>query len=144
MAFAVPYGQGQLTFHLPDGLHVDVVGLAEVAAAANPTGAVEAALGAPVGGVDWESWRGARSAAIAINDKTRPVPHEYLLPPLLRRLEALGLAPEAIRLLIASGAHPPMPAKDFFHVVPAEVLARYPVLSHDADDKPSPETSRER
>jgi nickel-dependent lactate racemase len=84
--------------------------------------------------VDWESWRGTRSAAIAINDKTRPVPHEHLLPPLLRRLEGLGLAAEAIRLFIASGAHPPMEAKDFLHVVPAAVLARCPVLSHDADD----------
>jgi nickel-dependent lactate racemase len=137
LAFAIPYGQGQLTFHLPDGLLVDAVEPAEVAAAVNPIGAVEAALRAPIGGVDWESWRGPRSAAIAINDKTRPVPHEHLLPPLLRRLEGLGLAPEAIRLFIASGAHPPMPASDFLQVVPAEVLARYPVLGHDAGDKPN-------
>ena len=133
--FSLPYGRGDLTFCLPDGLHVEVVEPPPVAAAVNPTGTVEAALDAPLGGVAWEGWRGARSAAIAINDKTRPVPHEHLLPPLLRRLEGLGLAPEAIRLFVASGAHPPMPPEDFLHIVPAEVLARYPVLSHDADDK---------
>ncbi len=134
-AFALPYGQGQLTFHLPDGLDVEVVELAEVAAAADPTGAVEAALDAPIGAVDWERWRRARSAAIAINDKTRPVPHEHLLPPLLHRLEAQGLEPRAIELFIACGAHPPMPRKEHRQIVPAEVLARYPVLCHDADDR---------
>jgi nickel-dependent lactate racemase len=83
--------------------------------------------------LDWVRFRGARSAAIAINDKTRPVPHEYLLPPLLRRLEMLGLAPEAIRLLIATGAHAPMPSEEYPRVVPAEILTRHPVLCHDAD-----------
>jgi len=133
--FALPYGQGQLTCRLPDGLHVEVVEPTEVAAAVNPLGSVEAALDTPVGGVAWETWQGACSAAIAINDKTRPVPHEYLLPPLLTRLEALGLAPEAVRIIIAGGAHAPMPPEEFPYVVPAEVLARYPVLCHDADDR---------
>jgi nickel-dependent lactate racemase len=133
-AYSLPYGQGQLSFRLPDELDVEVVEPAEVTAVRDPIGAVEAALEAPIGGADWESWREARSAAIAINDKTRPVPTEHLLPPLLRRLEGLGLAPEAIRLLIACGAHRPMPPGEFQRVIPAEMLARYPVGCHDADD----------
>jgi nickel-dependent lactate racemase len=136
-AFSLPYGQGQLSFRLPDGLHVEVVEPEEATAVRDPIGTVEAALDAPSGGADWETWRGARSAAIAINDKTRPVPHEHLLPPLLRRLEGLGLAPEAIRLLIAGGAHRPMRPEEFQRVVPAEVLARYPIFCHDADDRPN-------
>ncbi|MGD9049765.1 MAG: nickel-dependent lactate racemase [Anaerolineae bacterium] len=137
MVFAVPYGPGQLSYSLPAGLRVEVIEPVEVRAAENPTGAVEAALDAPVGGVDWESWRGARSAAIAINDKTRPVPHEHLLPPLLRRLQRLGLAPEASQLIIASGTHPPVPPGEYPRVVPAEVLDRYPVFCHDADERES-------
>jgi nickel-dependent lactate racemase len=62
------------------------------------------------------------------------VPHEHLLPPLLRRLEALGLPPDAITLIIATGTHPPMLPGEFARVVPAEILARYPILCHDADD----------
>lgn len=134
MDFALPFGQGQLSASLADGLYVEVVEPADVAATENPTAAVEAALDAPLGGVDWENWRGAHSAAIAINDKTRPVPHEHLLPPLLRRLEWLGLAPEDIQLFIACGTHPLMSPEDYHRVVPAEVLARYPVQCHDADD----------
>jgi nickel-dependent lactate racemase len=100
-------------------------------------GVVETALDAPLGGASPSDFRGARSAAVAINDKTRPVPHEYLLPPLLQRLKGVGLAPEAITLLIATGAHPPMPPNEFALVVPAEVLARYRVLCHDADEDAS-------
>lgn len=73
------------------------------------------------------------SVAIAINDKTRPVPHKYLLPPLLARLEALGLAPADITLVIATGTHAPMPAAEFGLVVPPEILGRYPIISHDCD-----------
>jgi len=86
-------------------------------------------------GIDLARLRDIRSAAIAINDKTRPVPHQHLLPPLLHRIEALGLPPEAITLIIATGMHPPMPSKEYPRVVPEEVLARYPVLCHDAEDR---------
>jgi len=71
---------------------------------------------------------------VAINDRTRPVPHGHLLLPLLRRLEGLGLPPEAITLLIATGVHPTMPPTEFTRVVPADALARYSVLCHGADD----------
>lgn len=137
MRVRVPYGRTALTFDLPDNLAVDVVEPIDVAAAADPLGVVEGALDAPVGGKRLSDFRGARSAAVAINDKTRPVPHEHLLPPLLRRLEALGLPPDAITLLIATGAHPPMPPSEFARVVPPSLLARYPVVCHDADDTAS-------
>jgi nickel-dependent lactate racemase len=133
-AFTVPYGQAHLMFRLPSGLRVEVVAPPAVPAVADPLGVVEAALDTPVGSARLTGFRGVRSAAVAINDKTRPVPHEHLLPPLLRRLEGLGLAPTDIQIIIASGAHPPMPRKEFPRVVPAEVLARYPVCCHDAND----------
>jgi nickel-dependent lactate racemase len=80
---------------------------------------------------------GVESAAIAINDKTRPVPHKHLLPPLLEQLERLGLPPEKITLLIATGTHPPMPPEEFEWVVPPDILDRYPVVCHDAYDQVS-------
>ena len=132
--FRVPYGKGELSFGLPDGVEAEVVVPADMPAAPDPAGAVEAALTMSVGGVDLANFQDARSVAIAINDKTRPVPHQHLLPPLLRRLEELGLPPEAITLIIATGTHPPMPPEEYPRVVPREILARYPVLCHDADD----------
>lgn len=133
MEIVLPYGKRQLSLRLPPPWRAEWIAPQEVAAAANPQEAVEAALAAPVGGVRLEDFRGARSAAIAINDKTRPVPHDVLLPPLLARLEALGIPPTAITLLIATGAHAPMPPEEFERVAPPAILARYPIVSHDCD-----------
>lgn len=134
-ALTVPYGRDHLSFSLPDHLAAEVVALPDTPATPDPTGAVEAALAAPVGGIDLADLQDARSAAIAINDKTRPVPHQYLLPPLLRRLEGLGLSPDAITLIIATGTHPPVSPEEYPSVLPHDVLANYPVVCHDADDR---------
>lgn len=131
--FQLPYDHETLTLHVPDGYPTTLIAPQEVAPAPDPVQAVDRALDAPVGDVTLFDFAGARSVAIAINDKTRPVPHEHLLPPLLARLEALGLGPDAVTLIIATGAHAPMPPEAFARVVPPEILARYPVVSHDCD-----------
>ncbi len=135
--YHLPYGKTQLTFVLPDGLAVQLLTPRETAGAADEMAAVAQALAAPVGGptlAELVAGLGPRpTVAIAVNDKTRPVPHKYLLPPLLARLEALGVAAEAITLIAATGTHTPMQPAEFAEIIPAEVLARYPVISHDCD-----------
>jgi nickel-dependent lactate racemase len=132
--FCIPYGPGHLAFSLPERVQAKTIEAQEAADIQDPLSAVERALAAPVGDVGLAAFRGARSAAIAINDKTRAVPHRYLLPPLMQELEALGIARSEIRLLIATGAHPPMLRTEFPGVLPRAMLARYPVLCHDADE----------
>lgn len=122
-----------LSLNLDTAAHVEQVLPTETAAAEDPVASVTAALAQPVGGVTLADYAGVRSAAVAINDKTRPVPHDVLLPPLLRALERLGLPPEAITLIIATGTHIPMHPDSFERVVPPEILERYPVISHDCD-----------
>ena len=131
--FRLPYGDTTLTAHLPEDYTVTRIAPRDLSPVPNPLQAVNRALDAPVGGWKLADFRDARSAAIAINDKTRPVPHAQLLPPLLARLETLGLGPDAVTLIIATGAHAPMPPEEFARVVPPEILARYPVVSHDCD-----------
>lgn len=133
-AYSIPYGRTSLSFNLPDDIPVHVVAPADVPAADDPLAVIESALDEPVGTAALADFAGVRSAAIAINDKTRPVPHDVLLPPLLARLEALGLPPEAITLIIATGAHAPMLPDEFGQVVLPDILVRYPVYSHDCDD----------
>ncbi|MDQ1301052.1 MAG: lactate racemase [Chloroflexota bacterium] len=136
--FHLPYGKTHLTFALPDGLDVQLLAPRDVAGAADELAAVTQALAAPVGGSPLADRlatpiAGRPSVAIAINDKTRPVPHKYLLPPLLAQLEALGVPPAAITLVIATGTHAPMSPEEFGQVVPPEILGRYPIISHDCD-----------
>lgn len=129
--FRIPYGEGTLGFQLPDTYEVIVLGPANVPAAPDPVLAVEQALD----GVNWNAWHGAERVAIAVNDKTRPVPHQHLLPPLLRRLERLGLRPEDITLLIATGTHRVMSPAEYPSILPVEVIERYPIDCHDSTDQ---------
>lgn len=133
--FSLPYGRGELSVSLPDEWQVELIAPKQVPALPNPSAAVSRVLDNPIGGRRLFDFAGVQSAAIAINDKTRSVPHTILLPPLLRQLKALGLAPEAITLLIATGSHAPMQTDELHEVLPAEILEHYRVLSHDADDR---------
>lgn len=133
-AFSLPYGSGQITFDLPANLSTDLIVPRDIPAASDPLQVVRSGLETWLqrGGI--ELLAQVQTAAIAINDKTRPVPHQHMLPPLLEMLEAYGIKSENIRFHIATGTHQPMPAEEFPRVLPAEMIARYHVESHDCDD----------
>ncbi len=151
--YRLPYGKTCLECTLPErpGWTVQVLAPRDVAGVADPLAEVEQALDisplppapspslepdfAQEKGRGWPQNGGWGEVAIAVNDKTRPVPHQYLLPPLLARLAALGIPPQRITLLIATGTHAPMPPQEFPLVIPPDLLARgYRVISHDCDD----------
>ncbi len=132
--YSIPYGKIALFVDFPDDAHVDWIDpAADSSTPPDAAGVLSAAFDRPLGVQRLEDFRGARSVAIAINDKTRPVPHHLLLPPLLERLERLGLG-SAVRFYIATGTHTPMPPEEFAAILPADILARYPVVSHNCDD----------
>jgi nickel-dependent lactate racemase len=140
--FALPYGRTHLEFSLPQAWAPELIAPRDVPAAAEPLAEVMRALDAAPLTAQLASFLSGRrpsgspaspAVAIAVNDKTRPVPHHLLLPPLLSRLEAAGVPPERISLIIATGTHAPTPEGEFGLVIPPEILGRYPVVSHDCD-----------
>jgi len=135
MEVRLPFGKSYQTAIIPDHISVDFIDPPEVAAAADPLGLVSTALENLLGEVDLAALSQARSVAIAINDKTRPVPHRHLLPPLLDFLVGAGIPTEAITFYIAVGTHPPMWADEFDLVLPVEIQERYRVISHDSEDE---------
>jgi lactate racemase len=132
--YQIPYGTDQISFNLPDEAQTDWIVPPEPQPHLQPEDCIRTALEKPVGEFNWEALRGIRSAAIAVNDKTRPVPHELLLPPLLEKLERLGITPGGIRLLVATGTHLPMRKEEFSRILPQAIIERYPVISHDCDN----------
>lgn len=134
MQIRVPYGHSFLTANIPAEFGVDLIEPPEVAAAADPLEVVRTALDHLLGDVNWADFTGAHSVAIAVNDKTRPVPHPQLLPPLLERLSALGIPDAAITFYVAVGTHPPMTPDEFPAILPADTLKRYRVVSHDSEN----------
>ncbi len=80
--FTIPYGKRNINFTL-EGKHIDLILPNSKPGAEHLLQISHDAINTPLGAVDYSQWRAAQSVAIAINDKTRPVPLEYLLPPLL-------------------------------------------------------------
>jgi nickel-dependent lactate racemase len=132
--YSLPYGKQTIEFDLPEAWQVDWIAPTPVAGADQPEKVVETALDNPVDVSMSHTLQGARSAAIAVNDKTRPVPLHLLLPPLLQRLEDAGIPADRIQLIFATGTHVPMTQPEMAALLPPALAERYPLRSHDCDD----------
>ena len=133
--YELPYGKGKLQFEILTDSQPYVIEPASSAASPMPAEAVRYALENPVGGFDIRAFKNARSVAIAINDKTRPVPYQHMLPPLLDWLHDNGICRENIIFYIATGVHAPMLESEFASILPSEVLENFVVVSHNCDDR---------
>jgi hypothetical protein len=77
--------------------------------------------------------RAHRSAAIVIDDISRPTPTAELLPLVLEELEEGGIPPSQVRIVIAAGGHVPAPHEDHLKKVGAATASRVSVEVHDPD-----------
>ena len=132
--FHLLYGYEQQSLEIPATYCVDWIEPPYVQPAENPLQVVRDALDRPVDGKPLSAYLPVKTVAIAINDKTRPVPHEHLLPPLLDALHAAGVPEEAITFFIATGTHLPLPPAEYNRILPGAVFHKYKVVSHNCDD----------
>ena len=145
------YGRTGLTVSVPDDARVvvprDLPGLPDQAQA------VTAALGSPVEGPSLAeryaeasrtaARRGTRPrVAVVFPDVTRPMPNRTVLPPLLAELDALGVRPGEIELLCATGSHRAATHDELVELVGGDVVARYAIHQHDAEDDDHVEVGR--
>jgi len=77
--------------------------------------------------------RGKRSAAVAVDDITRPTPTALLLPGVISRLMAAGITESSISIVIASGAHERASRLDVERKIGAELAGRVRVVAHDCE-----------
>ena len=77
---------------------------------------------------------GHQQALITVSDRTRPVPNRLLLGTLLEELDAGGIPPERVTVLVATGLHYPPGDGELLELVGEEVLSQCRVRCHDARD----------
>ncbi len=92
------YGQGCLDLMLVEGAELV---LAEELAAA-PAGEVDRSIDHSCG-KSLDDFAGSKSASILVSDITRPAPSHLMLPPLIHRLEGLGISD--LKIIFALGTH---------------------------------------
>lgn len=134
--YSLPYDTDELKVRLPDALSSDLILPAHIPSPTNPAALVREALDAPLG-FEWNKLGETCNVVIAINDKTRPVPHEVILPPLIEHLHALGVSAKNIVFWIATGTHLPLQAEEFPRILPQEIIERYTIRSHDIRNESS-------
>lgn len=131
MIAKLPYGQNFVEVNLP--LNAQWISPPEHQCPGDPVEVIAKALTEPLSG-RFGDFGNQTSVSIAINDKTRPVPHHLLLPPLVKHLQSHGIAKDHITFFIATGTHLPVQITEFTSFLPQEITEEYKVVSHDVYD----------
>lgn len=71
--------------------------------------------------------------AIIVNDLTRSTPTAIMLPPVIEKLEYLGISRESIDIVIATGTHRPMTVEEIKSITGEGIFENYRVINHDCD-----------
>jgi len=133
MRIELPYGESCLQAVLPESCAVEFIVPKAQPTSEDPDALVRDAVYNPLG--DVKPPRAGQTVAIAVNDKTRPVPHEHLLPPVLQGMRHAGVRDEDVLFIIATGTHPRMTPDEYESILPADILETYRILCHDAHDE---------
>jgi nickel-dependent lactate racemase len=131
----LPYGKHHQKLINDDNQYkIEIITPPATPAHENPTNLIESALH-QVKDLEKQKIKLASTIAIAINDKTRPVPHHVILPPLLKWLIDLRSSTKGIKLWIATGSHVPMKPDEYTKIIPSNIVDRYDIESHDINCK---------
>ena len=127
------YGDEELTLNFPTGWEVEVLGPNDAPALSDVQ--IERAFAEPIGTSRIsELARGKKSAAIVVDDLSRPTPAATVIPVLLRELAAAGVPKSEIRFVVGGGSHRPLTDEEIAKKIGADVAAEYEATSHDFMD----------
>jgi lactate racemase len=132
MQVTLDYGKTGLPVTLPDDrLIAPPLTIRPANPLANAQSVLESALANPIGTRSLaELARGKKTACVVVCDITRPVPNAFLLPPVLRTLEAAGVPRSGITILVATGLHRPNEGDELVELVGEFVAKNYRCENH--------------
>lgn len=85
----------------------------------------------PIGAVKLEELAvGRKSAAIVMDDISRPTPGSRILPVIIHKLESAGMDLDKITIIFALGAHRPLTRADALKKIGRELLRMVKVVNH--------------
>jgi len=134
MKVMLAYGRTGLEVELPDD-RTDVVEPVEAPELPAEETSIVAALRAPLGTPPLRALAGpADRVVVVVNDGTRPMRSDLVLPPLLAELAAAGVPRERVTILVATGTHRPNTAAELDEMLGLRIARGYRVVNHDARD----------
>jgi nickel-dependent lactate racemase len=132
----LPFGHGTLAVRIPDEALGEVVAPRAVTPVADAEAEFGAALDNPIGSPRLEAIaRPGQRVAILVDDITRETPTARMLPQVLARLQAAGVAPGDIRIVLALGTHRQMTEAEIVEKVGAETARQFEVVNDSCWDE---------
>ncbi|HEX7056356.1 MAG TPA: nickel-dependent lactate racemase [Bacilli bacterium] len=130
--FTLRYGRGEVAFTLPPEIHAETIMYrAETAGDAGQT--IRHALANPIGTPRLaDIARGKKNAVIIISDATRLNPSHLFLPELINELNSAGIPDQAIKVIVALGAHRKQSEEELRALAGDAVFSRVSVENHSA------------
>jgi len=129
------YGRDGLEVELPDR-NVEVIEPIDVPGLVDEEGSIVEALRHPLSTVPLAALANARDrVVIVVNDGTRPMPSDRVLPPLLAELAHVPR--EQITILVATGTHRANTPEELDRMLGPQIARGYRVVNHDARDDAS-------
>lgn len=133
--FSINYGKNVIQYKkFHDDLYIDIVLPDYYQSVINPKGKIEFILNNSKKIHIQRKGCKSEKVAIAINDQTRPVPHEVLLTTLIKYLKKYGYQNQDIHFFIATGTHKFDNKYLLKKYLPGEIIDSCHFSIHDCDD----------
>lgn len=124
------YGDEELTLSFPTGWDVKMLSPRDAPALSDAQ--IEQAFAEPIGTERIAQLaKGKRSAAIIVDDLSRPTPAAQVIPFLLQELTVAGVPKSEIRFVVGGGSHRPLSEDEIAKKVGTEIAAAYQVTNHN-------------
>ncbi len=124
------HGDKELTLNFPTGWEVEMLNPKDAPALSDAQ--IEQAFAEPIGTKRIaELAKGKKSAAIIVDDLSRPTPAFKVIPFLLQELFAAGVPKSEIRFVVGVVAHRPISEEEMAKKVGADIAAEYEITNHN-------------
>lgn len=136
MKITVPYGKGEISAQVGEGIRVHVVAPETKPLGGSDADRVEAALDAPIGTARLEELvKPDQRVLIVVNDHTRPGPNREIVQGVLGRLHKAGVPDKNIRFICATGSHRAPTDAELRTIIGDGPADTYEVVMHNCKDK---------
>ncbi len=136
MRVSLKYGLREIGIEIPEEKLVGVFTPREIDGVQNAQTEIERALKNPIGSERLRDIVKLKDKiAIVIDDITRPLPSQKILPPLIDELTSSGIKEEDITIIIATGLHRKLTREEISKLVGKETSHRIKIINHDPYSK---------
>jgi len=132
----LPYDKTDVCARIPTRNFLGTIGPKEKPGVPDAKAEILRALNEPIGAKPLsEIVKSGNKVTIVVDDVTRPAPSHIIVPPLLEKLNQLGVRDEDITIIFGCGTHRAVKPEEAKQLLGEDVVKRVKTISHDCHAK---------